>query len=376
MINYIPERIYNKIKDDETYKEIVAAISTKKAECDTFVEYIKSDSDAFYGDKAAEYKAKLEEIVNKYCPEYLIQYKVNNGEYTKEQMLEMYNSKKYDSEYNFFFLSNIINASYEDNTFTEYMGWFIRDYEALDDRDLSILSAYIHLKYMYAKIYITAFTMTSFKDKYYVDLFNIVYSIYKKTLEYTETDIINNYILEAMADSLQVIASRIDDHKKLYPYLELILNFTEELSYQYQNYSYAHAKLLDIRNMLCVYDRDYTGFINGTIILCKYLSSALAVPSKLFKGLNYYDKCNHSMFIVLIRKYLKLKNAIPMLRSNSSVIINNLKPDDYNYALSNITDIDTPSVEHDIVINQYRNTVDSWFNSDNAALNELKDIKI
>lgn len=375
MINYVPERIYNKIKDDATYKEVVAAIEDKKAECTTFEQYIKSDSDEFYGDKATEYKAKLEEVIGKYCSEYLLEYRVNNGAYTNEQLLTMYNSEMYDNEYNFFFLSKIV-ASYKDNEYIKYMDLFVKDYEKLPESELSLLSGYIHLKYMYSKIYLTAFNRTSFEDKFQNELFNSAHYIYEKTLIYTDADIANNYVLEAMADSLQMIASKVEDHTKLFPYLQLIINFAEGLEYQYKNYSYGYAKILDMRNMLHAYARDYTGFLNGTIILCKYLSTALAVPSKLFKGLNYYDKCNHSMFVVLVRKYIKLKASVPILRVSDSAFINNLSPQDYDFALSNIIDIDTPSAEHDSAVQQYIISVDKWFNSDNMVFSELKDIKI
>jgi len=376
MFNYVPERIYTKIKDDETYKEIVAFIESKKATCSTIVEYIKSDSNEFYGDKAIEYKTKLKEIINKYCPEYLIQYNANNGEYTRDQLLAMYKSKTYDSECNFFFLSNIINASYADTTYLEYIYIFVKDYEDLSTEELNVLSTYIHLKYMYGKIYLTAFNTNSFVDGYHITLFNTVHSIYTKILEYADSDTANNYVLEAIADSMQVVTNKLQDHKKLHPYMDLILDFADGLTYQYQKYSYAYAKILDMRNMICAYDRDYSGFLNGSIILCKYISTALAVPSKLFKGLNYYDKCNHAMFIVLIRRYIKLKNIVPMLRINDNVVINNLLPDDYTFALSNIININTPSAEYDAVVEQYRISVDNWFNSTNIAYVELKDIKI
>jgi hypothetical protein len=377
MFNYIPERIYKKIKNDEAYISLVAEITAAKESCKTFEEFIRSDSEEFVGrDRLSNYKKVLAEIVTKYCPEYLIQLKVNEGEYTKPQLIEMYNSNKYDTEYNFFFLSNIINASYDDGTYLEYMEYFINDYEALPLREVSLLSDYVHLKYMYGKIYLNAYNINTDNDRYHYILFDANYSTYMKVLDYVELDILNNYVLEALCDSLQVVANKLEDNTKLYFYLKIILNFANSSLYQYKNYSYAYAKLLDIKNMLDAYSRDYTEFINGTIVLCKYISNALAVPSKLFKGLNYYDKCNHAMFIVLIRKYLKLKESIPVLRVNNSATITNLNPLDYNYAFSNITDIETPSIEHDVVVNQYKMEVDAWFKSDNVVLNCLKDIKI
>ena len=376
MINYVPERIYKVIKDDPMYKEIVSEIETKKKSCTTLKQWVESDSDEFFGESAEFYREELNAVIQKLCPDYLLQYKVNNGAYSKEELIAMYESKTYDAEYNFFFLSNIINQSYEDGSYVTYLDIFVKDYEKLSEDDKMNISNYVNLKYMYAKIYMMAYNQQYFGENTHVDLFNKSYNIYEKALTYTkDADTVNNYALEALADSAQAIAMKNVENDILLKYISLVCDVASKFSFQYENYSFSYAKLLDMKNMIYLYNRDYTSFLHGALNMYSYLSSAVKSPDALYNGLNYYDKCNHGMFAVLLRKYIKMKNLVPLLRTMDSATINNLPLEDYSYVISDIADVNSPSKENSIVVSKYMKSVDDWFSSNNKAYQELCAIK-
>jgi len=375
MINYTPERIYEKIKDNETYKAVVAAIKAKKATCKSLEEWVNSDSESFYGDDWKKWKDELDSIVTTICPEYLVQYKTCNGEYTRDELLELYNSKKYDSECNLFFIANL-SQEYSDGEYITYLNLFVAEYEKIADRDKLLLSKYIHMKYMYCKIYLYAYNTVLFPDKWNIDLFNKQYSVYTEVYDITkDKDNAANYLLEAFADSIQALNLNKIDMAALAPYMNLVWNLVYNMSFQYEAYSFGYGKIMDIRNMIWANNREFTNFLNGTLEMYKYLSNALANTSKLFAGLNYYDKCNHGMFVVLLRKYLKMKTYIPMLRTMDGATIINLSTADYQYALSDNISASAQSAEVDDAVQQYKKSVDHWFNGNNGAYNEVTKIK-
>ena len=163
-----------KIKE---YKDIDARVTTIKSRCQTLKDWDYSDDESFYGEDGVKCQKDLEALVESKCPEYLIQYKVNSKEFTKEDLLDMYKSKKYDDETNFFILSAIIDFSYEDGTYAYFLDEIVEYYDSISEEVKVTLSNYVHFKYMYAKCYTLALHSTVFYDKYYINLFNKQYPV-------------------------------------------------------------------------------------------------------------------------------------------------------------------------------------------------------
>lgn len=359
MIAYVPERIYEKIKDLQEYKDIDARVTAIKARCQTLKDWVYSDDESFYGEDGVKCQKDLEALVQAKCPEYLVQYKVNSKEFTKEDLLDMYKSKKYDEETNFFILSAIIDFSYEDGTYAYFLDEIVEYYNSLSEEVKVTLSNYVHFKYMYAKCYTLALHSTVFYDKYYINLFNKQYSVYQKALEYTkDSDTGNNYILEALADSVQVLGLNRAPEDTVFEYLKLIYQLAENLQFQYENYSAAYIKIMDLMNDMYLYYRELTDFVNQSLIIYKYISSAMASPSKLYKGLNYYDKCNHGMFAISVYKYLKLKDLVPIFRVSREALVRNLSVEDYEF----IHNYNQSSTNNSMVL-KYKESVDGWLDT-------------
>lgn len=380
MINYLPERIYNAVKDDADYKTIVNYLTEKKSSCATLEDFVDSDSDDFLGVvQCKQYRTQLENIINKYCPNYLEEYKVNNGEYTKDELISMYSNTtgKYDIETNFFILSNIINNSYLDHTYEPYMQQFVTDYEKLSDGDKTGLANYVYFKYMYAKSHELSLYCDMTKANWQLTLGNQLYALYTDIKSITDDrDITRNYGLEALAYSVQTVSdTNTVTMDELNTYVSLVYDFANSISFQYQNYSFGFLKIMDLQNMVYVYNRNYACFIDQTIKIMKYLSNALVNKSSLFNGLNYYDKCNHGMFTVLLRKYIKIKSSIICIEKNNEAVIQNLTDIDKAYALSDIIKAGTPSEQNNICVSNYKSDVDSWFKPSNMGFAALQLIK-
>ena len=157
MILYLPERLYDEIKDNQDFIDISEQMEDIYTEKSTFEHAITTnwvDNDEI---KALGIKLdKLIETFFKDKPNYIEEYKINNGKYSKQEMIVKYetgNSEVYDYENKFFLLSNILNKSYEDGTYTEYMKPYVNLFEStsLEEKKEMNLSKYIWLKYMHAK---------------------------------------------------------------------------------------------------------------------------------------------------------------------------------------------------------------------------------
>ena len=113
MILYLPERLYDEIKDNQDFIDISEQMEDIYTEKNTFEHAITTnwvDNDEI---KALGIKLdKLIETFFKDKPNYIEEYKINNGKYSKQEMIVKYetgNSEVYDYENKFFLLSNILN---------------------------------------------------------------------------------------------------------------------------------------------------------------------------------------------------------------------------------------------------------------------------
>lgn len=375
MILYLPERIYNKIKDNSQYKSIEAKMEVLYSECKTIEDYVKisKDSSSTVAQVYADLTGFIKTTFSESNPEFVEEYIINNGEYLKQDMItKLYSSDKlYDYENKFYLLSNIINQSYSDNQFTMYLTSYIQLFESLTDKDTINLSKYIWLKYMYAKIYMTAYNNSITEDNY-EDLCKQFSDFYNKiATKVNDYDITLNYALEAINDSIHAALSK--DAKcelimKFIGYFESTL-LTE--NFQYKDCSLSYLNLLDNKNMIYIQLEQFTSVYHNTSIICSYISNALNNLANTLRGLGYYDKCNQNLFGLQIRKYLRLLNEVPLL---SDLKIENLSDKDKEYVQSdrigNKVSAANPNKITDI---HTLEDIDLWF-KDNQGLEDLKKI--
>lgn len=345
MLFYLPERIYNKLEpNNSNYKKLSDNVDNKKKNIKTFREYIEADN--------ALSEKRLSELysIKAYCrnklkddPILLKEYDINNGEYTKDEMIKMYNSpdETIDTENKFYLLSNIVNKAYEGtSTHTEYveeyekyMNEYKTLYESLDEDIIKTLSKYVWLKYMYCKVWFTCKDVSIDEENWVKNIFIKCIAIYDKQLELTnDKSITMNYFIEAICSGINNIGISGASNKDIHKVILLFRQFVDRQEFQYKECSFAYLKLMDMECQDYLISRDISSFYNMCQIIFRYISNAFKNIDNLLRGLSYYDKVNHNMWCVLVRQYIKLRDNIPLLQK---IPIENISEDDYEFIIGN-----------------------------------------
>ena len=115
MINYVPERIYAKIKDDPSFIEIDKLAKDRFSKSGTLLDVVMFDNNIKEDDFIyKQYNDTLYALVKKYCPEYELQMKITlDNDMTKNDLLYYYDHRsEYDTETVLYILSYLINTLY------------------------------------------------------------------------------------------------------------------------------------------------------------------------------------------------------------------------------------------------------------------------
>lgn len=381
MYYYLPERIYNAIIEIPEIKRYLEEIEGQFAAITCFRKYMEQSSEQY--STLLPYRDQLENYIRDYLAnkdmKLYEQFKINNGEYNVEEMLKMFNddsNKNIDVENMFFLLSNIINQTYADHTFEPYIHQYTALYESLTEEQKTSLSKYIHLKYMYARIY-----QYSTSVYHTIDWQNTVdmdfTSLYSTTLSYTnDKDVTANCLFEALATSLFVIDNTSNQFTRaemlelgrLFDYRLKVMNF------QYKDVSLGVIRFMDMLNMLYLGASRYADFYNQTAIICNYISNSFKDESRLLRGLKVYDKVNMSMYGAMVRKYVRLIKEVPML---SDISITNISDDDMEYIMGDVIGTIPIKEPNQIAIQHTIAAVDKWFDrDDNGILDTVKQVQI
>lgn len=385
MFNYMPERIYAKVKDDDKYKEAIKLLEdtylTKAEDAKSVMGYDKAmyTSRELYPDFAAKYLAMLEEVVQRLCPEFMVEYKIIYEYYkSKDELIAIYNDTKNDDETRLICLSDIINLSYTDTTYDRWTNEFLDFYDKCDPKEIPGFSGYIHLKEMHMKIYMHTYNFAG--KEITQEMVDEALAFNKATLEvclknYPDNDAIYNGYIEACTDSLQNLVALSTDVNMLIYYANAIANEDDTRNYQYHDYSFAVMLLQDKKNDLYLLSGRHTEFIHGTIKVMKYISNAYKDVDSLARGLLYYDKRNIGNFMCLLRKYIKLKSIAPVMRRSDLFQITGIPKEDYDMALSEIfysADIKTAYSENSAtIVSRDRDSVDQFLSADNKPLQDF-----
>lgn len=381
MILYLPERLYDEIKDNQDFIDISEQMEDIYTEKNTFEHAITTnwvDNDEI---KALGIKLdKLIETFFKDKPNYIEEYKINNGKYSKQEMIVKYetgNSEVYDYENKFFLLSNILNKSYEDGTYTEYMKPYVNLFEStsLEEKKEMNLSKYIWLKYMHAKLYVMA-TKINFVDmKWDKSFADQALQLLDELNVYDDTDIFENSFLEAYLEAVQTVMVNIPKlpSQEILNLLGRVNGIVNEKSFQYYNCSFSVLSYMDTINNLYLFKGDFTAFHHMTSTIVDYINDSLYYIENTLRGLSYYDKSNHAMYAILIRKYLKLTDYCDYMRD---IKIKYLSDTDKEFILSDRLGSDVSTNPFNgVVESRTLEDCDSFFKN-NFYLENLKHITV
>lgn len=338
MYLYLPERIYDIIKDEPKYQEINSYIE-KTMISESFEESFYNSDVFVKSEKGMIYMNELENLIKDKCPQYLDEFDiVMNDSYLKKDLVDMYENNEYDIETKLFLISQIINNSYADNTYQQWMRVYIENIPINDEKIMKSLASYCHENYMLNSSVIYA-NEIEINEKFLDENIKFLKKYKEKIESYIgESDTITHNYLEGIRYVFSMMFYRVKDPSlcaKMIDNIESHKTF-DEIEFQYNNHSYA---LMDI------YDKCFDAYFTNreinkafTILesMISYIDESLSEGSIFFRGLQYFDKINQYNMALIIRKLIKLSYIFPKL----NLKLNNLKDSDRKFILMDEDEFD------------------------------------
>lgn len=375
MINYVPERIYAKIKDDPSFIEIDKLAKDRFSKSGTLLDVVMFDNNIKEDDYIyKQYNDTLYALVKKYCPEYELQMKITlDNEMTKNDLLYYYDHRsEYDVEIVLYILSYLINTSYQDYTFNTYQKQYHELYEAQDLKTKYQFSTYIHLKYINSKVEDYAINEAPKDETYLTKVFGLLTSLYNEyKLIIKDQDLLKYVFIEIFDHTLTNAYNFVDNDKLIYKQLPNISVPEDILDGDFKGTSINELGILDKKFELAFAVRNWEETTKYYYEILEWIDNALSEPQKLFKTLVIYDKVMAPNFCGILRRYVKLSTQI--LCKSGDPYLRNLNPQDQEFILrksysgtkfSNQATTDS--------FNRLTNHIDQWFANNEVALTVYK----
>lgn len=375
MINYVPERIYAKIKDDPSFIEIDKLAKDRFSKSGTLLDVVMFDNNIKEDDFIyKQYNDTLYALVKKYCPEYELQMKITlDNDMTKNDLLYYYDHRsEYDTETVLYILSYLINTSYQDYTFNTYQKQYHELYEAQDLKTKYQFSTYIHLKYINSKVEDYAINEAPKDETYLTKVFGLLTSLYDEyKLIIKDQDLLKYVFIEIFDHTLTNAYNFVDNDKLIYKQLPNISVPEDILDGDFRGTSINELGILDKKFELSFAVRNWEETTKYYYEILEWIDNALSEPQKLFKTLVIYDKVMAPNFCGILRRYVKLSTQI--LCKSGDPYLRNLNPQDQEFILrksysgtkfSNQATTDS--------FNRLTNHIDQWFANNEVALTVYK----
>ena len=375
MINYVPERIYAKIKDDPSFIEIDKLAKDRFSKSGTLLDVVMFDNNIKEDDFIyKQYNDTLYALVKKYCPEYELQMKITlDNDMTKNDLFYYYDHRsEYDTETVLYILSYLINTSYQDYTFNTYQKQYHELYEAQDLKTKYQFSTYIHLKYINSKVEDYAINEAPKDETYLTKVFGLLTSLYDEyKLIIKDQDLLKYVFIEIFDHTLTNAYNFVDNDKLIYKQLPNISVPEDILDGDFKGTSINELGILDKKFELAFAVRNWEETTKYYYEILEWIDNALSEPQKLFKTLVIYDKVMAPNFCGILRRYVKLSTQI--LCKSGDPYLRNLNPQDQEFILrksysgtkfSNQATTDS--------FNRLTNHIDQWFANNEVALTVYK----
>lgn len=375
MINYVPERIYAKIKDDPSFIEIDKLAKDRFSKSGTLLDVVMFDNNIKEDDFIyKQYNDTLYALVKKYCPEYELQMKITlDNDMTKNDLLYYYDHRsEYDTETVLYILSYLINTSYQDYTFNTYQKQYHELYEAQDLKTKYQFSTYIHLKYINSKVEDYAINEAPKDETYLTKVFGLLTSLYDEyKLIIKDQDLLKYVFIEIFDHTLTNAYNFVDNDRLIYKQLPNISVPEDILDGDFKGTSINELGILDKKFELAFAVRNWEETTKYYYEILEWIDNALSEPQKLFKTLVIYDKVMAPNFCGILRRYVKLSTQI--LCKSGDPYLRNLNPQDQEFILrksysgtkfSNQATTDS--------FNRLTNHIDQWFANNEVALTVYK----
>lgn len=375
MINYVPERIYAKIKDDPSFIEIDKLAKDRFSKSGTLLDVVMFDNNIKEDDFIyKQYNDTLYALVKKYCPEYELQMKITlDNDMTKNDLLYYYDHRsEYDIETVLYILSYLINTSYQDYTFNTYQKQYHELYEAQDLKTKYQFSTYIHLKYINSKVEDYAINEAPKDETYLTKVFGLLTSLYDEyKLIIKDQDLLKYVFIEIFDHTLTNAYNFVDNDKLIYKQLPNISVPEDILDGDFKGTSINELGILDKKFELAFAVRNWEETTKYYYEILEWIDNALSEPQKLFKTLVIYDKVMAPNFCGILRRYVKLSTHI--LCKSGDPYLRNLNPQDQEFILRksyNGTKFSNQATTDSF--NRLTNHIDQWFANNEVALTVYK----
>ena len=375
MINYVPERIYAKIKDDPSFIEIDKLAKDRFSKSGTLLDVVMFDNNIKEDDFIyKQYNDTLYALVKKYCPEYELQMKITlDNDMTKNDLLYYYDHRsEYDTETVLYILSYLINTSYQDYTFNTYQKQYHELYEAQDLKTKYQFSTYIHLKYINSKVEDYAINEAPKDETYLTKVFGLLTSLYNEyKLIIKDQDLLKYVFIEIFDHTLTNAYNFVDNDKLIYKQLPNISVPEDILDGDFKGTSINELGILDKKFELAFAVRNWEETTKYYYEILEWIDNALSEPQKLFKTLVIYDKVMAPNFCGILRRYVKLSTQI--LCKAGDPYLRNLNPQDQEFILrKSYSDTKFSNQATMDSFNRLTNHIDQWFANNEVALTVYK----
>ncbi|MDR3563335.1 MAG: hypothetical protein P4N59_18140 [Negativicutes bacterium] len=300
MNNFLPERIYERVRDWPGYLELDDFINRAK-ETEDIVEFALADG--VLVETHPEKLGELEAIIAAACPEYLLQYRVMHMESAAELKAAL--AEATDAETRLMIyqeLYSLQEADYED-----WIGCFLAEYREASGGPLS---AKLHLEYLLFSGYryrrgLVA-SPTAVAD-FLTFLDAVIAPIQGKVPADTLAQMRLHQLSLFLADLCRVEQEAAKAAALIKPYT------LKPPPFDRRRYSYHVMEFCDRLFEIHFAARDFAAARRVATYLVAYINRGLADKKQLIAGLNFYDFNYALPFLALLAKYRQLGEAVPAL---------------------------------------------------------------
>lgn len=327
MIDFLPERIYNAIKEDQEYENILMYRENEFRKLLTFKDFCLYDNVFIKNKTKWEYfTGTLQNLVKKYCPEYLTELDIAvSPKKTRADYLNIYyNDTKIDLETKLFTLSRIADMSKYKDDFFNYLGMYCNLYESIAKSDTEAYSAIIHYTYIQYATLVYAKTLLKdaqciFKIKKYLDTLRFGYGN-------LSVDALNVIYINTFVQCITLVLEEIDNDMLVKEMLDDV-NLPDSLfEVQYGNYGITKLalwyKLFEVNFSV----RDFAKCKELFNKMVELVDGNLREPQLLFRGLYVYNQNNIPYFYGILRFICRMIGAY-----DPTITLQNLSEEDKQF---------------------------------------------
>ena len=327
MIDFLPERIYNAIKEDQEYENILMYRENEFRKLLTFKDFCLYDNVFIKNKTKWEYfTGTLQSLVKKYCPEYLTELDIAvSPKKTRADYLNIYyNDTKIDLETKLFVLYRIADMSKYKDDFFNYLGMYCNLYESIAKSDTEAYSAIIHYTYIQYATLVYAKTLPKdaqciFKIKKYLDTLRFGYGN-------LSVDALNVIYINTFVQCITLVLEEIDNDMLVKEMLDDVHLPDSLFEVQYGNYGITKLalwyKLFEVNFSV----RDFAKCKELFNKMVELVDGNLKEPQLLFRGLYVYNQNNIPYFYGILRFICRMIGAY-----DPTITLQNLSEEDKQF---------------------------------------------